>query len=231
MRIFTMALLLSVMGYSAAHAQVSLGLKVAYVNSGLNTDQPVSTGASADPLRRDGWMAGMFLNIPLGHQMYLQPGISFITKGANFKRVTTKPANVYSSGVTKLNLHYIELPVYFVYKIPVSFGKFALGAGPYAAYGAGGKYRLDISYGNNVVQSSSHAVSFRNNAGIISSKVELNRWDAGANFMAALEMNNYLTIHGNYSIGMVDVDKAQNNSIRNHYFSVGLGVLLNREDW
>ncbi|WP_212000714.1 porin family protein [Chitinophaga sp. HK235] len=209
-------------------AQVSLGLRSGYVNAGMD----VSSGGNgnADMKSLHGWQAGFYLNVPLFPNGALQPGFSFITKGAKLPFTGEQNVGVALPGATRIKLQYLELPVDLVYKIPIGIGKLALGGGGYAAYCTRGDYELAIYKEGQLLQSSSQRLDFSKDPNVFSTGLNLQRWDAGLNATATIEFNCYLTLGVNYSHGLVDIDKSA-GSVKNRYFGISLGVLLNREDW
>lgn len=227
MKFFTLpcaALLLFVV--SNSHAQVSLGLRGGYVNAGLAVPEHSTAPGTS---RQDRWQAGAYLNIPLFKGGYLQPGVSYIVKGANLNYMPPHP-DLFTSGPTKLTMKYLELPVNLVYKIPVSFGKFVVGAGPYAAYCVRADYKLRAFGAGGQVATGSKRIDFDSSPNVFGTGMNMQRWDAGLNFVAGVEFNNCITITGHYGYGLMNIDKSAEN-LNNRYWGVSLGFLFDREDW
>lgn len=234
MKNFTYLLLLAVLAGQPLYAQISIGFRGGYTLADMRYKDPTVgykySGLGA-PTRLSSWHADFVVNIPVRGGLYLQPLIRYNTKGAHFEQTIANPAGVFLPGATEIRLHYLELPVNIVYKIPLSFGKLAIGAGPYAGYSLGGQYDLAIRYNGKVIQNTSQDISFNDQTKIISTRTQLRRWDAGANFMVGVEFNNLIILGANYSQGMTDVDKSPGSSIKNSYLGLSLGILLNREDY
>ncbi|NML36057.1 PorT family protein [Chitinophaga sp. G-6-1-13] len=212
------------------NAQVSLGLQGGYVNAKMDASSGSFevTQPGSKPLHS--WQAGFYLNIPVFPNGALQPGLSYIVKGANRPFNGQEGVNVALPGATKIRLQYLELPVNLVYKIPIGIGKLAVGGGGYAAYATRGDYTLAIYKEGKLLQSSSQQVDFSKNPNVLTTDYNLHRWDAGLNATATIEFNCYLTLGVKYSYGLVDIDRS-GGSLKNRYFGVNLGVLFNREDW
>ncbi|HEU4552970.1 MAG TPA: outer membrane beta-barrel protein [Chitinophaga sp.] len=235
MKKFLLVFLLAAWAGTPLHAQLSIGFRggynlatmhykdpaAGYKNNGLGTFRSMSS-----------WHADLVLNMPLGYNFYLQPVLRYITKGTDMDApYSSSPTGVYLPSADKIRLHYLELPLNLVYKIPVSFGKITFGAGPYAGYGLGGNYQLAIRYNGNIVSNARQDISFEEGSGILSTNTRLRHWDAGANFMAGVELNNLVMLNVNYSLGMVDTDKSTTSSLKNRYLGISLGILLDREDY
>ena len=225
MKFFT---LFFVMAFAAitSYAQVSLGIRGGYVNTGLE-----SSGAAPGTTRQDNWQAGLYANIPLFERGYLHPGMSYLVKGAGLNYALTHPVNLFSTGATKLKLQYLELPVNLVYKVPVSFGKLFAGVGPYAAYCLRGDYDLAVYNNGQLVQSGSQQLAFKTAPNVFGTNIKVQRWDAGLNCCAGVELNCFLTLTGHYGYGLTDIDKSAGNNFRNRYWGLSLGFLFDREDW
>lgn len=210
-------------------AQVSLGLRGGYVNAKMSVaSQGNSSQPEAEPLHS--WQAGFYLNIPVFQNGALQPGLSYIVKGANRPFFGETGVGVALPGATSIKLRYLELPVNLVYKIPIGIGKLAIGGGGYAAYATRGDYHLSIYKEGELLQSSDQRVDFRKSPNVLTTPYNLNRWDAGLNATAGIEFNCYITLGVNYSYGLVDIDRS-GGEIRNRYFGINVGILFNREDW
>ncbi|MDR2949594.1 MAG: PorT family protein [Prevotella sp.] len=78
------------------------------------------------------YQVGFTADLGLTENIYLQTGLDFLTKGGKYKPETGKEV--------KYNPIYLQLPVHVAYKMKVAPGtKVVVNAGPYAAYGLGGK--------------------------------------------------------------------------------------------
>lgn len=211
---------------SISHAQISLGIRGGYVNTGLATSEnSMAPGTS----HQDHWQVGAYLNAPLFARGYLQAGAGYIVKGAGLDYTNSHPG-LFGSGATNLKLQYLEVPVNFVYKLPVSFGKLVVGAGPYGAYCLRGDYNVAVYDGLRQVQSGSQHLNFDSSPNIFGTNMNLQRWDAGLNFTAGVEFNCFLTLSAHYGYGLVDIDKSV-NELKNRYWGVSLGFMFDREDW
>lgn len=90
-----------------------------------------------------GFNAGLTLDISLPANLYIGSGLEFTTKGFN-------DIEIFKSGGAKAilegsaNAMYLQVPVHLGYKVSVAPGtKIVFHAGPYFAYGIGGKTKFD----------------------------------------------------------------------------------------
>lgn len=87
---------------------------------------------------KTGFHIGLGADFEFVPNISLQTGLFYSTKGAKFK--DTEAGDLIDANVTA---NYLQLPVHLAYKIDVTPGtKVVLHAGPYAAYGIGGKMKL-----------------------------------------------------------------------------------------
>lgn len=85
---------------------------------------------------KPGFQVGLSADIPLGRRALFYPGIAFVSKGYKSKNAT---------GITTLNANFIELPLSVLYKMGAGQANILVGAGPYVAYGLGGKWNFKKS--------------------------------------------------------------------------------------
>ncbi|HVI43672.1 MAG TPA: porin family protein [Chitinophaga sp.] len=144
--------------------------------------------------------AGITVDIPLADEFYIGTGLLYSGKGAKFKNSNTK-----------LSLSYLELPINFMFKPEVGSGRLVLAAGPYIAYGLGGKYK-DIP---------GEAKAFDDEAGLM----KLKRFDAGANINIGYELPQGLYFGLNTDLGLINAfDNTSNSrSFKNTSFGVSVG--------
>lgn len=206
-------------------AQVSFGLNVGVNQSWMQFRDPAGHSAEENkPLTR--FNADFLVTVPIIGGLYIEPSVRYITKGTH---LTAGGDGEYTR---RLEVHYLELPVNLTYKVPVSFGRLRIGAGPYTAYGLNGNNRMQVYNAGNIVSTNDYNVEFSSsvNKGIYPG-TRLNRWDVGAQVMAGVEFNNLLMVDVHYSRGIRNLDLSGNSTIRNSSVGVSLGILLSREDY
>jgi hypothetical protein len=151
-----------------------------------------ATGINLNNNINTGFHAGLNAEMPVGTGFYLQPGVLYSRKGAEFQ----------SGSRDEVKLNYIEVPVNFVYKPLVGMGNMVLGFGPYVAYAINGNVEqggstrnidFDAAYNANDV-----ATQFR-------------KFDAGGNFLAGYEFANRMSLQLNAQLGLVNVNKEHPN--------------------
>ncbi|MFV0468979.1 MAG: porin family protein [Dysgonomonas sp.] len=135
------------------------------MNVNAQSDSPISFGVKGglnlsnfggddlqDGIKDDknailGYNAGVTLDYQLAGSLYLMTGLEFTTKGAKY--------DVTYGGLTgslKFNPMYIQLPVHAGFKLPLTEDfNLVLHGGIFAAYGVGGKMKVDVSGSNSNV--------------------------------------------------------------------------------
>jgi hypothetical protein len=152
-----------------------------------------------------GLRAGITADLQLADEFYIGTGLLYAGKGGKNK----------DNDNYKATLSYLQIPINFLFKPEVGSGKLNLGAGPYVAYGLGGKYKGDI--GNATIEYK----AFDDESG----DLKLKRFDAGVGVVAGYEMNSGLYLGLNADLGLVNAyDKTDNDrSFKNTSFGVSLG--------
>jgi hypothetical protein len=231
-KFFTLLILLLLKSLFPLYAQVSLGLRGGYTVSAtqIKNSQGYKSNSIGTSSQLTNLHADLIVNVPVYKKIYFQPLVRYITKGAYLRPLPSKQG-VFVESANQLKLRYLEVPLNMVIKFPISLGKIVAGGGPYVAYGLAGTYDLDVLYNGSVVSTDSHSVEFNYKDRGIAPGAQLRRFDAGANLMLAIEFNNLMVLGANLSRGMVNLDRTSSARITNSYFSLSLGVLLNREDY
>jgi hypothetical protein len=140
----------------------------------------------------DGFRLGADYEFPIGKNVYLQPGIAYNQKGANFKNYNYMGRNFHGD----VKLSYIEVPITIVYKPSLGSGHMILGAGVFAGKGTGREAGVDEGMFD---------VRFKDDV----SSAELEQtpfyfrpWDAGANLLLGYQFKSNIFTQLNGQIGM-----------------------------
>jgi hypothetical protein len=174
---------------------------------------------------------GFAFDIPLAEYFSVQPGLIYTGKGAKTE-VGKEGENFYYRASS--NPMYLELPINFVGKIPLTqTSSFYLGAGPYAAMGITGKNKVDryilgthTYTSNDIVYSNDNpTTSQEENYGY----GKIKRFDYGLNALAGFEFTRF-TIGANYGYGLVKINSGTDNSAndkgKNRVWNFTLGIKL-----
>jgi hypothetical protein len=229
---FTLIFLVFLSFLLPSYAQVSLGLRGGYTLSAtqVRNAQGYKSNSIGTNSQLKNLHADLVINVPVYKALYFQPLVRYIVKGAYLRPLPYKSGS-FEESANQLKLHYLEVPLNFVWKFPVSMGKIVVGAGPYVAYGLGGSYDLDVMYNGRIISTDSHSLEFNYKDRGIAPGAQLSRFDAGANVMLSIEFKNLMVLGANLSRGYANLDRTASAKITNSYFSVSLGLLFDREDY
>ena len=157
---------------TAAFAQVNVGIKAGFSMTTFIGDE----NAQAKP----GFKLGVVSDIFVTDADFIQPSLMLSARGAKYKSGVLG----LTSNNMSVNSLYIELPVLVGAKIWLdNYRRISLGAGPYIAYGVGGKTVYDGRIiGIGVIDRSTSTFG---------DLVNMNRFDAGIAAAAAFESGNF----------------------------------------
>ncbi|MDR0825471.1 MAG: PorT family protein [Prevotella sp.] len=129
---------------SAQEAPVQFGLKagVDLYSTSLNVS------GTLDKKVKFGYQLGLTADFMLTEdQFYLQTGAEYITKGAVLKKEEAVTGGGMHEWSQTFNMEYIQVPLMLAFKMDVSSDlKIYFHAGPYVAFGIGGKTTLQDKY-------------------------------------------------------------------------------------
>jgi hypothetical protein len=205
---------------SAASAQISLGGQAGAVFSKPSTELSTGIpGLSFDTKSRTSFFAGAIADIPLGEGGFrFIPELYYVDKGLK-ANASVDLLGQKITAESKTNISYIDLPINFAYAIELGNNRLMVGAGPYAGFGLNGKTVSTIT-ANGVSEKQDEKVEFGNGSG------QIDRFDFGANFMAAYVLNNGLMLKVNYSLGLLNLSNDPDTDYKNRFFGVSLGYFF-----
>lgn len=182
------------------------------IRGGVNFNTITGKDASDNKVNNNiktGFHAGVNAEIPVGTGSYIQPGVLYSQKGAEFQN---------NQGHVKLT--YIEVPVNFIYKPVLGTGRMLLGFGPYVGFGLGGKQENSSGVEADV--------EFTKNYDASIVKPQYKGIDGGANFLAGYEFANNVSFQINAQLGLTQLTPGINGSdnpakTKNTGFGVSVG--------
>jgi hypothetical protein len=191
--------------FISLQGQVKFGPK-AGVN--LSTMTLKSSGFSIDPTMLVGFHVGVISEISITDNLVLQPGIFYSTKGSKYKISYSQFS--YEASIAP---SYIDIPINLGYYFGTGKTKIALFAGPYIAYGIGGKSEsdgesADISFGNT-------------------DDNDMKPLDFGLNIGAGVNLNGLL-ISAQYGLGLANLvpSSSSDGEMKNGVIGISLTYLL-----
>lgn len=215
--VFTMAAL-AIAG--ASFAQTTFGVKVGPNFSSMTQK---SDGDKETSKMMVGVAGGVYANLPIAPEFYIQPSLMYEGKGGK----NTTEGDVGSASI-KTRLNYLTLPIDLLFKpeMPNGSGAWIVGVGPYFGYGISGKTKFSGEIGGE--EASQSYDPFKSD--LAGGDADLKRFDAGANVQLGYEMAGGFNITLNANMGLINLinDGDSKNSARNTSFGVNLGYTFGR---
>ena len=174
---------------------------------------------------RTGAHFGFIADLRIGSSnFYFQPGVLFFSKGRKFAdSIVNTGGEFYQT--RKQFINYIDLPLNFVYKIPIGKkSKFILGAGPYASFFYNGKETSETFGANSFFESSENE-----DLPVGDAPGKYKVFNFGVNGLAGIEFNRvFLT--ANYSRGLNDFFRSPDHDggFKHQVIGGTLGIFIGR---
>jgi hypothetical protein len=190
-------IILTVFG-SSTYAQTNVGVRAGMnISNVLAIDEHNNKNSTKSV---PGYHLGLTLDILIIENFYLQPGAFYYCKGF-------KQSNSYFSGSGndfEVTASYIEIPLNIIYKPQLGSGKVLIGAGAYAGYGTGGKWKSEtnVLIGDIMIGSRGDVI-FKKDImdGEFENYLYGKPWDFGANFLVGYEFFGKLSLELNAQLG------------------------------
>ena len=225
-------LLVMVAMFGAVDAQeLSLGLKGGVNMSNLYGKEVKNTKMKL------GYHVGIAADYEFAPNVALQSGLYFMTKGAKLSsaKIDQSVGDIKISGSldNRVNTMYLQVPLHFAYKVNVaSETRLVLHAGPYAAYGIGGKItgKPDVKVQGYVQAEAKSAVDAVlkqiNSSGVnvktFDEKLGYKPFDAGVGVGVGFELESFIVDFG-WDMGLLNISRNKDANVKNQtaYLSVG----------
>jgi OmpA-OmpF porin, OOP family len=223
-------------GFLSLHAQqVKLGGEIGFHSASVIEKNNIPGWDSTTKnlySSKTGLHIGIILEIPISKRFYFQPGLNYTSKGRQYTKYYDSTGMAITDSVyakSKLQLGYMEIPMYFTYKLPLSASRrnnFFIGAGPYFAF------ILNASMNSQgLTQTNDTTQSYANNKTdlLIGNAVDKYKtFDLGINAKAGFEFGN-VTLSGYFSRGLSNFYTAPYNGTFHHQvYGATLSIWLAR---
>ncbi len=210
MKNFKLFLIIGLFTFSLqTQAQIKFGVK-----AGLNANniaQNYKDSENEDATKMTiGYNIGLSAIYSLSDALSLQSGLSLSTKGYAFDLKDGLESGESVDGYSRISTTYIEIPVHFTYTINEQFSVYA---GPYAAFGIGGKWKIDATYSYDGGESDSQKgeiklkpqfgeMSDSDYDALAEDEEPYNGLDFGLNFGVGYKVNEQILVNLGYSLGL-----------------------------
>lgn len=204
--------------FAVAQSQPSFGIRAGVSSSTMQGDAVENlksmldfTNGMVTTNSRTGFYGGATVNIPVGGNISVEPGLFYAQKGYEMKGdFAIKGLDFLGANAkAKLNTQYIDLPVL----LKADMGGLQLFAGPQVSYLVNADLKTTAGVlGFNLLNRTMDATD------------NFNRWDAAITGGAGYQFSNGVNIRASYDHGLSKVDAAQNVESYNRAFKVGVGI-------
>ncbi|MEJ8843579.1 outer membrane beta-barrel protein [Lacibacter sp. H375] len=212
---FSTALILSGAYFTATAQSTSSSSGISFgIRAGVNLQNINGKMANGDKLENKlvpRFQGGLTVDIPLADQFYVQPAVLYSGKGAKLNDTEIQTS-----------LHYIDVPVTFLFKPMLGTGHMLLGVGPYVGFAIAG----NVSDDNDNEQK----IEFENEItpAQYASGPYARRLDAGANLLVGYEMSSKFSIQLNAQLGLAKINPeitgvSDKTASRNTGFGLSVG--------
>jgi hypothetical protein len=166
-------IVLLLLNTTSLFSQHNWGFKLGYHNSGM---QFKTASPDANAISRGSFHAGVFYELAINQNLYLQPAISLYQKGASL---------IENGNKIDINPVYIEVPLNFLAKFEVADGRIFLGGGPYGSIGVAGSV---IANTNVLGYGQGHPIKY----GSDEDRHDFKRFDFGINVLTGYDLTKAL---------------------------------------
>lgn len=165
-----------------------------------------------------GLRAGLVADFGISDNFSINTGLQFVMKGARNEFSVDTPV-VNTEYQEKINLNYIEVPVYVQYKTREDGTGFMVGAGPYFGYAFGGKIVSQI----NDTEVGNRELSFGDNANDDIKNLDIG---VGLNVGYMLPVGVFVRGYGQYSFSNIYPVPEAKYETKNYGFGLSVGYML-----
>ncbi|MDB5152894.1 MAG: PorT family protein [Mucilaginibacter sp.] len=203
------------------------------VTAGLNAStfpEPFTTKGKKISVRGEKMSASPIVGFHLGiiaevtiKQISIEPGLFFTTKGGvNIDSYSTP--SIYYYNKERLTLNYIQMPINILYHVPLVFGNFFMGGGPYIALGVLGEYKTDNATSSSDLVRKEGVVIFGSNSDKydFGSSSNVKNPDYGLNAEVGITLHNKLRFSVNYEYGLANLSNSIFTKSRNELLSLSV---------
>lgn len=158
-----------------------------------------------------GLYLGLGAKIPVANHFLVHPSLVSARRGFNINGVSQV---LWWGSDLKVRTSYIELPVDFLFTAKIGPGNLVAGAGPYAGYGVGGKWKTsEVVVIGDIVTSDKGEVNFQDDAsyGGDRSFVYARPWDYGVHLKAGYALFNRYAVSFEMQQGTANIEPRWGN--------------------
>lgn len=188
------------------------------IRAGLNFASLTGGDTDGAPDSRTAYHVGVIADIPLMQSLYIQTGLYFQSKGMKYEE-SYDDGDSYK---TTLSPMYLQIPILASYRYNFSDAfQLQVNFGPYFAYGVGGKYKDEYSYGSGSYDDEIYESDVFDGG--------LKRFDCGLQVGAGMTFARHYYLGFTYEFGLtniaddLDLDIEEGSSVKNSNWMLSIG--------
>jgi hypothetical protein len=172
---------------------------------------------------------GLVADFSFGEKFAIRPSLNFLQKNGGIEYKTELLPGKTSTVKTMLN--YLELPVQFVYKIPMNNMTAFIGAGPSIGYGVSGKIKVKgWIYEDNEGDETDELIEIAESVDAFKKEAdggaELKRFDLSAHAVAGVEFKSGFYVNAGYMAGLANLAKSSDDKFKTRGIQLTVGFLF-----
>lgn len=188
MKKFSLLILLCLISSLFASAQTRIGFRGGLQLADMRNKPDDRTNLTDETKMLFGYQAGVVLDYSFNKVMFFQPGILYNSKGSKIEETVTI-LGISSTTIYRLNPQYIEMPLMFGVRFGLQNLKLFGMAGPYLAYGIGGKSYFKNTTSGVVTLETEESIKWGEKTSLTEPR-DLRPFDLGLSFSAGIELGN-----------------------------------------
>lgn len=226
---FSLLLAFLLIGVENATGQTQFGVRAGMNLAGLRLVNEIGEKQETGVIPR--FQIGITVDIPIAADISIQPAALYSSKG--FKQNGGWLSE--SDREFRATASYIEIPVNLLYSPELGSGNLIFGAGPYAGYATGGKWKADqaqVLIGDIMIEPRGDVI-FRNDVadGEFGNYLYGKPWDFGINIILGYELIRRITLQLNGQFGLANLapqigGDSPRTSIKNRVYGITMGYKL-----
>lgn len=210
------------------NAQTKVGIQGGYNISSVLMKDREGIKNPAQPI--SGFHVGLNIDIPVAQNFYVQPVLEYIMKG--FEQSNNDFSGAGNN--IKVKANYIQLPINLVYELSIDKGILFFGAGPYIAYGRGGKWESasTVMLGDIMIENHGN-INFKKDFmdGGFGEYTYGKPWEFGSNLLLGYRFFKQLKLQVNNQMGISNLQpklggESEGGVLKNRVWSLSLGYSL-----
>lgn len=203
--------------FSASFSQISLGIGGGFTLSDVKNASQLTSDNSLVA----GYQFTVFVEHSFTKYFKLRPALQVAQKG--YKVVLEnghQPFFVYWK--RELSSTYLEVPLNFIYQMPVGKAHLVLGSGPVFSYGLYGRRETTLIESDHLTPELHTSIDIEKNT--FANRVN-KRFDFGWNLLAGARYRRY-TLQGSYNYGLTGTTRDDDPKLKNRSFSIIVGYFM-----